>query len=159
MNKSTAMVAELSMTIDIAAPAQSVWKALTDDIGKWWPADFYAGGTAGERKYVLEARPGGRMYESWDSGGGVLWATVATVDPNVKLQVAGTSFPEWGGPATWLGTWTLEASDGGTRLVFSESTIGHLTEAGLAEKDKGWQFLWRNLKAFVEGAPPPAWGE
>ncbi len=145
------------MQLDIAAPVERVWQALTSDIGQWWPAEFYAGGEAGTRNFELEAWPGGRMFESWDNGGGVLWGTVICIDPNVTLQVLGTTFPNWGGPSEWFGTWALSPSDEGTTLKFSESTIGRVSDAGIAEKDVGGQFLWNTLKAHIEGQPAPAW--
>ena len=90
MPNQVAEIAQITMETDISASPEQVWKALTEDIGKWWPADFYAGGEEGKRTYVLEQRPGGRMYEQWDNGGGVLWGTVVGVEPNVSLQVLGT---------------------------------------------------------------------
>lgn len=35
-----------------------------------WPEEFYAGGEPEKRRYHLETKPGGRMYESWEGGGG-----------------------------------------------------------------------------------------
>ena len=152
-----AEIAQITMETEIEAPPERVWTALTDDIGKWWPGDFYAGGDDGKRSYALEARPGGRMFEQWDSGGGVLWGTVICVEPNVRLQVLGVSFPKRGGPAEWYGTWELSSHESGTRLRFSESTIGLISDTLVAEKTKGWTFLWNSMKAFIEGNPPPDW--
>lgn len=150
MNVENAKIAQISQEVVIKAPPESVWKALTTNIGEWWPADFYAGGEAGARTFELEPRPGGRMSEKWDSGGGVLWGTVVTVDPNVRLQVLGSLFPNWGGPSQWFGTWDLAGGGGCTTLTFSETTMGKVTEAGMADKDEGWRFLWNALKEYLE---------
>ena len=157
MANQTAEIAQITMETEFDAPPERVWKALTEDIGKWWPADFFAGGEDGKRTYVLEAHPGGRMFEHWDSGGGVLWGTVICLEPNVRLQVLGASFPNWGGPSEWYGTWQLSSHNSGTTLTFSESTIGLISDDHVAEKSKGWTFLWRSMQAFVEGDPPPTW--
>ena len=157
MTIQAAEIAQLTMETDINAPPETVWKALTEDIGKWWPADFFAGGVEGKRTYILEARPGGKMFEVWDGGGGVLWGTVVNVEPNVSLQVLGALFPNWGGPSQWYGTWKLRSHDGGTKLTFSESSIGKISDGYDGEKTQGWTFLWNSMKAFVEGAPPPTW--
>ncbi|MEO0996371.1 MAG: SRPBCC domain-containing protein [Pseudomonadota bacterium] len=151
MENQTALIATMTMEVEIEASPKAVWEALTDDIGQWWPADFYAGGEAGSRDFRLEARPGGRMYEEWGSGGGVLWGTVVTADPRKCLQVIGHLFPEWGGPSEWYGSWTLKPTAGGTTLQFSESAIGRVTAESTAKKDEGWRFLWSALKAHVEG--------
>lgn len=157
MTQQTAHIGQVTMQVQIAAPPQKVWQALTDDIGQWWPAEFYAGGAADARNFALEAWPGGRMLEQWDEGGGVLWGTVVSIDPNVRLQVLGTIFPNWGGPTQWYGTWDLGANEGGTLLSFSETALGKVSAEGLAEKDKGWRFLWAVLGAHVEGSPAPVW--
>ncbi len=157
MEITTAQIASLSMEIRIEASAAEVWKQLTDNIGAWWPDDFYAGGAAGSRSFNLESKPGGRMYEEWDNGGGVLWGNVVSIDPNKSLQVLGVVFPNWGGPNQWYGSWTLTEQDGGTLLTFSETGVGRVSESGVEEKDKGWKFLWASLKAHAEGNPAPDW--
>jgi uncharacterized protein YndB with AHSA1/START domain len=157
MSFSNAEIAEITMEVDIDGKPAEVWKAPTADIGEWWPAEFYSGGESGKRKYFLEANPGGTMGELWDGGGGVVWANVVGVEPNKRLQVTGTSFPAWGGPSQWLGVWELTAAGKQTRLRFSESSIGRVSDAYVADKDKGWRFLWDALAAHVEGKPAPKW--
>ncbi|MBT8096804.1 MAG: SRPBCC domain-containing protein [Woeseia sp.] len=157
MANNTAGINALQMAIQINATTAQVWQALTADIGAWWPAEFYAGGDSGKRNFVLEAEPGGRMYEDWQDGGGVLWATVVTVDPGKRLQVTGSVFPNWGGPTQWFGSWELSNNEEGTLLKFEDHSIGRMSADGAAEKHKGWQSLWDVLKARLEGKPAPSW--
>ena len=157
MDIQPAKVAALNMEIAIDASPAEVWKALTANIDQWWPADFYAGGSEGARRFAIEERPGGRMFEEWDGGGGVLWGTVVGVEHQKMLQVLGNVFPNWGGPTEWYGTWTLKQDGAGTSLAFSESATGRVSEEGMVEKDKGWRFLMDTLKAHVEGTPAPEW--
>lgn len=157
MTIETAKMASLEMSIDIKAPAERVWAALTKDIANWWPADFYAGGEDGHRTFVLEPHPGGRMYEQWDDGG-VLWGTVVSVTPNRQLQVSGMIFPSFGGPTHWYGTWDLTEKDGATTaLSFSEVGVGRVTTSGTDEKTKGWGYLWGCMHAYIDGRPAPGW--
>jgi len=157
MDIQTAQIATVNMEIAIDASPAEVWKALTANIGQWWPADFYAGGTEGARTFAIEERPGGRMFEEWDGGGGLLWGTVVGIEPRKMLQVLGHVFPDWGGPTEWYGTWTLEQDGTGTKLAFSEHGLGKLSEDSMLDKYKGWRFLWATLKAHVEGTPAPEW--
>lgn len=158
MHIEPASIATLTMKIEIQASPKEVWRALTENIGQWWPADFYGGGEDGKRSYELEAFPGGRMFETWDGGGGLLWGNIVTVDPNKRLEVLGAVFPSFGGPTEWFGSWDLaETTTGRTTVSFIESSIGRLTEAGGADRDKGWTFLWNCMKAHIEGNPEPAW--
>lgn len=159
MTKETANIAHLEMQVEINATVAKVWKGLTDNIGEWWPAEFYACADSGGREFKLEDWPGGRMIETTGKGGGVLWGTVIAIEPEVQLQVLGVQFPNWGGPSEWYGSWDLSASKTGTTLKFSESAVGRVSDAGIAEKDKGWQFLWNTLKAHVEGTPKPVWSD
>lgn len=159
MSESTASVLTLNMAVDIAAPPAAVWRALTADINSWWPQSFFTGGTESTRRLVFEAEPGGRMYEEWDDGGGLLWAQVVAVQPDRLLQVLGHSFPNWGGPSTWYGTWEFAGDDAGTKLTFSESVVGRVPEGYADDKNKGWHFLWASLKAHLEGTEPPIWTE
>lgn len=157
MDTTTAQMASLTVSVDIQASADDVWTALTSDIGKWWPADFYAGGEDGHRTFILEQQPGGRMYEQWPDGG-VLWGHVVTLNPGRQLQVLGCVFPSFGGPNEWYGTWDLEeTSPGTTRLTFSEDSIGKVSQSSVGEKETGWRFLSDCLKAFIEGQPQPVW--
>ncbi len=149
---------EITMEVPIAASPETVWKALTDDAGEWWPAEFYIGGEAGKRSYHIEAWPGGRVYEQWEGGGGLLWGQVWHAVPGKLLQVSGNAFPEWGGPAITFITWMLAATDSGCTLHFTEHTLGKTTPNNVAEKVKGWTFLLDGvLKAYIEGTTPPAW--
>lgn len=159
MTDTNAEIKSLTMELQIEASPANVWQALTESIGAWWPNEFYAGGSQDERQFSLDATPGGLMLETWDTGGGVLWGSVIGADPGKTLQVLGHTFPNWGGPNQWYGTWTLAEVPGGTKLAFSESVVGRVSEDGIEEKDKGWRFLWQTLKAHVEGQSPPVWDD
>ena len=139
-----------------ASPA-AVWRALTDRIGDWWPDASFAAGGEGERTFRLEAHPGGRMYEDWSDGSGLLWGTVVTLVPERMLQVAGYTFPEWGGPSTWFGTWKLEGDAETCTLRFTHDQVGATAEGWQEKYEGGWVFLWTALKAHLEGKPPPKW--
>ena len=59
------------MEIPINAPRARVWKALVEETTFWWPASFYTGPKA--RGLHIEPKLGGRMYEDWGKGAGVVW--------------------------------------------------------------------------------------
>ena len=142
----------------IAADPARVWRALTDEMGAWWPAEFYAGGEPGARTMKLDARPGGLMIEHWGGDAGVVWATVNAVERGRHLEMSGLVFPKWGGPSMWLGSWELEGDGGRTRLRFTEAAVGRLADNYLEEKEKSWRFLFDGaLKAHLEGREPPTW--
>jgi len=151
---SPAHVTDIALEVQIKAAPQAVWQALTDDIGRWWPSAFYCGDGNGPRRFLLEAHPGGRMWEDHGGGDGLLWGTVINVRQGQLLELAGTSR----GPATSLFRFELTADEDGTKLRFTESSFGRVDEAGAASKDKGWRFLFDGcLRAHLEGSAPPTW--
>ena len=164
MSFETAKIGHLVLEVVIEAGAEPVWRALTEEIDAWWPDPFYAGGDPASRRFVLEAEPGGRMYEDWGEDGGLLWATVLTVERQRRLEVVGHASPRWGGPSSWIGHWSLEPESGPggerVRLRFEESSHGRVDGKYVADKEKGWSYLFAEaLKAHVEGSEPPPWDE
>lgn len=158
LDREGAFVTDIRFEVVIQASPTKVWEGLTSDIGKWWPSEFYCGAGKGPRKFVLDARPGGHMWEDHGNGDGLHWGTVVNVAAPARLEIQGSVSPSWGGPAIWFGVFELEASGRATKLRFAESSIGRVTEEGMREKEKGWRFLFDGvLRAYLEGTPPPAW--
>lgn len=153
-----ARICDLSLEVPIQAAPDAVWRALTDDIGRWWPGVFFCGSGPGSPRFVLEPRVGGRMYEDWGNGEGLQWATVVNVHRGKRLELHGVVGPAWGGPTAWYAAFEFIADGKGTRLKFSESGYGRITQDSLREKEKGWRFLWEGaLRAYLEGKPAPVW--
>lgn len=152
--KSKCRSIEVTVEVTIRAPREKVWSALTDGIGRWWPKDFYVGKSP--KGFVLEPRPGGRLYEDWGDGAGVLWGQVVTFDPPGTLDVAGQLFPAFGGPATTLSRWALTAEGGATRVTLTDSVFGRVNEKTAVSLEEGWRVLLGALEAFVEPAAAPA---
>ena len=151
---SPAQVADYAIEMEFRATPQDVWQALTDDIGRWWPSTFYMCTGPGQRKFSLDARPGGLVLEEHGAGNGMVWGNVIHVQKHKILEVTGS----YGRPLTWLGKYELTAIEGGTRLRFTESMFGRVTEQELASKDHGWRYLYDGcMRAHLEGTEQPAW--
>jgi uncharacterized protein YndB with AHSA1/START domain len=113
-------------------PLERVWAALTDpeQLGSWFPD-----------RVELDVRPGGVGTFSFDMDEGehVAAVVVEAVEPMTRFafwwgDVAGTA-----GERT-LVDFTLESTDGGTRLHLVES--GFATMAGGDEKREGNEHGW-----------------
>lgn len=143
-------IAEIAVELEIAAPAQKVWDTLVGDVSTWWHEGFYTGG-GGRRRFYIEPELGGRMYEDWGDGQGLVWATIIGVKKLELLQAVGDSSPEWGGPSRSFFTWKLSEAKGCTTVRFSQCAYGRVDEATLRSLDEGWRFLLGEcLKRFVE---------
>jgi len=147
---------EHTLEIEIAAPPPRVWKALTGQVSSWWHPGF---SREGARAFVVEPRVGGRVYEDWGDGQGLLWYTVIGVAENELLQLMGDLDARNGGPARLHSTFRLRAEGKGSVLRLEECAFGKVEEKTRENLGKGWKILLDGcLKVFVEtGKPPPAW--
>lgn len=141
------MLAEHETTID--ARTDRVWRALTDEIGRWWNAGFHALPNA--RGMRLEPVIGGRMYEWADDGSAVVWATVIGVEPGRSLDLAGHLSRSFGGPAIVLIRFDVEAKGATSVVKVSESRVGLVSGDAAASAKKGWAVLLdAELKPYAE---------
>ncbi len=154
-----AHIENLHLEVKIKASTEAVWQALTDDIGAWWPSDSLAGsgreGATG--RFVLEAHPGGRMWEDWGDGNGLLWGNVVNITHGTRLDIVGTTGPEWGGPALWYGSFKVDSDGNGAVFRFSDSGLGRVSAKTTADKTKDWTYLFDTMRAHIEGTEPPEW--
>jgi DNA-binding transcriptional ArsR family regulator len=143
----TATIARVELEILIKAPAADVWRALLEDTTLWWPREFYTGAAKG---FHIEPRLGGRVYEDWGNGNGVVWYQVFGLNPGISLDLQGSMAVPYG-PALTLLHLELAAAKAGTTLKISDTTIGAAGHEGEAEKAKGWeQIFGEGLKRHVE---------
>lgn len=58
----------------IAAQPARVWEALVTESAAWWPKDFHKSERA--QRFVIEPVLGGRAYEDFGGGDGLVWYSV-----------------------------------------------------------------------------------
>ncbi len=145
---------DVQLELQIDAPSERVWRALTSDIRRWWPKPFYVAPTP--RAFVLEAHVGGRVYEDWGDGQGMLFATISAIRHGEMLQWVGDMGPDYGGPARTITTFTLESNRKGTLLKFRDTPFGTLGDGVMVGLQKGWTFLLEGcLKPYLEHGTLP----
>jgi DNA-binding transcriptional ArsR family regulator/uncharacterized protein YndB with AHSA1/START domain len=140
----------VNLDIPIQANAKAVWRAMTQDIGKWWPSHFFSNAKA--KKFVMECKVGGRVYEDWGKKTGGEWGRLIVYQPNEKIIWAGTHFG--GGAKNWgnfFVTIQLEEQGEGTVLKFEDSGFGMLDEGMRGSLESGWKELYgQHLKEYLE---------
>jgi len=142
-------IARIELEIPISAPRERVWKAMTENVSAWWPKDFYAGSSP--RGYYIEPKLGGRMYEDWGDGNGLVWATVIGLDVPNWIHFVGHLAPPYAGPAMNMLRLELKASGKTTVLHLSDTVSGKVDEKARAEMHGGWIALFeKGMKAFIE---------
>jgi uncharacterized protein YndB with AHSA1/START domain/DNA-binding transcriptional ArsR family regulator len=147
-------VVQLELEVSIQAPPQRVWRALVEQTTHWWRKDFYVGKTP--KAFIIEPRPGGRMYEDWGDGGGLVWMNVIEVDAPRVIQFAGHLTASFGGPANTYLRLTLEPrGESATLLRISETAYGRVDDKLKKQLHEGWTLLFeQGLKPYVEGQHP-----
>ncbi len=145
-----AKIAIVELELVVAAPKKRVWNAIVDETSLWWRKDFYVGKRP--KGMVFEPRVGGRMYEDWGDGAGVLWATVFGIAHATWFDLRGEIAPSFGGPRTWQLHLELKAHPQGTLVKLVDSSIGKIDAEGAQAVRDGWEMLFGEggLKGFVE---------
>ena len=137
----------VEMDISIRAPKARVWKALIEDTTFWRPRNFYTSPKASG--FHIEPKLGGRMYEDWGDGNGLVWYRVFGLDAPDCLYLEGCLAHPYG-PAHNLLVLRLEEKDGVTILRLNDTTIGKVDQK--CDKEAGWKELFEGaFRPFVLG--------
>ena len=139
----------INVEIIINASINKTWKALIYDINSWWSKDFYTSSTT--REFILEPRVGGRMYEDYGNGNGLLWAEVIVLKaPNI-IEFKGHLTPQYGGPAITFLKLELTEKAGSTILNLLDTVMGDVNDKTKADLEAGWKYLYgEGFKKYVE---------
>ena len=141
-------VAKTTQEIDIQAPADKVWQALTTETSSWWHKDFYTGPEP--KGFHIEAKLGGRVYEDWGDGQGLVWYTVTGIHAGVQLRLSGELVDE-AAPARLMMTVDLESRGETTLVRLTEIMFGGTNEKAASCLEEGWGFLLKEcFKPFAE---------
>jgi uncharacterized protein YndB with AHSA1/START domain len=146
-------VVRVNVNVNLLAPPARVWQALTQETVRWWPKSFYMG--AQPRAFVLEPTVGGRVYEDWGNGEGLLWYRVTAVRSPELLQLEGQLGPEHG-PASLSTALRLRPRGLGTRLSLVETAWGQLAHGIEGQLEDGWtQLLDGCLRPYIKDGTQP----
>jgi uncharacterized protein YndB with AHSA1/START domain len=141
---------ELELTI--AAPVARVWQALISEASEWWPKEFHTSERA--QRFVIEPVLGGRVYEDFGGGDGLLWYSVIGVEAERELILAGHLLPPFGGPAVTALRLGLSTKGTGTLLRVQDHRFGVL--GGQSPVD-GWRLVFdAGLRRHVESGEKTA---
>ncbi|KAF0243388.1 MAG: hypothetical protein FD180_3428 [Planctomycetota bacterium] len=137
----------VEVTTRIHAPTSAVWRALVDT-RKWWPKGMTVNSKA--KGVRIEPRLGGRFYEDWGSGEGLIWWTVIGFRKGSWLELGGFVEPESGGPGMTLARILLRAKGNETDLHILDNLWGPIPRGQDRNIARGWDILAKALKEFVE---------
>jgi uncharacterized protein YndB with AHSA1/START domain len=148
------MTDRIEKSVEIAAPVERVWRALTDheEFGQWFRVrldqPFEPGAeSTGHITYPGHEHVRWAAWIEWMEAPSYFsyrWHPYA-IDPAV----------DYSGEPTTLVEFRLEPTQGGTRLTVTETGFDSLPEArrpdAIRMNDSGWAEQMRNVAAHVEG--------
>lgn len=142
---------KIEQEIKIKGTRQNVFKALTEDIDKWWKYRVL-----NDEKTTLSVDPrvGGLFLETNDIGG-ALWGTVTFIKENEEIRLNGLL--GMNGAVNSSYSYKLEEEGDFTILKLSHHAVGLLDPEWHQMHHKGWQELLGDfLKNYVEKGDIPS---
>lgn len=138
-------VVRIEAELPLKTTQDKAFRALTTHLNDWWPLRSRQNATV-----ITEPGVGGRMYEDWGDGAGVLYGRWLLYDPPHQSVLVGT---------TWMyenvfntrNTDTIELSENG--VIYKKSYVlwGMISEEVEARIRKGTGYLLDVLKDHLEG--------
>jgi uncharacterized protein YndB with AHSA1/START domain len=136
--------------VQVAAPADRVFRALVD-VGSWWGSDHTYTGDA--RNMTIAAQPGGCFCEKLPNGGGVEHGRVVNLRPGALLRLEGALGPLQELGVTGSMTWQIAANGAGS-IVTMTYVVGGYASGGLDTLaplvDQVLSQQVGNLKTYIE---------
>ena len=131
----------LEERIVIDAPAETVWRALTDaeELMRWFPLEA-----------KVEAGAGGTMWLSWDSPNGAT-ARIEVWEPNRRLRTVEPRRDGAGRPVELVVDYFIESEGGRTtlRVVHSGFGAGADWDTEYDGTKRGWRYELRGLRHYL----------
>lgn len=145
--RKTAASVEVKVELTVHASQKRVWDALVHETTHWWPKSFYS--SEKTKRFAIEPRLGGRVFEDCGGGEGFTWYTVHGVESPRSLALVGFMGAPFGGPMASLLRIDLSAAGPEeTRLEITDGAFGQVDGADLGA---GWREVFDDgLRAYVE---------
>jgi DNA-binding transcriptional ArsR family regulator len=136
----------IQLEAELPASRDSVFRALTDEIDGWWSYRIAADSTM-----RLESNVGGRLYESFEGGGGALYAFITYVKIGEELHLKGSMglVEEGGDNIIHIKLRSLSADK--TLLKLSHHFVGRVSVVTVDTFKRSWvELLTHYLAAFLK---------
>jgi uncharacterized protein YndB with AHSA1/START domain len=79
-------IVRIEAELPLAAAPEEVFRLLTTGLGEWWPHL-----SREDAKVVAEPKVGGRIYEDWGDGAGMLYGFYAVFEPPYRAVTMGST--------------------------------------------------------------------
>jgi DNA-binding transcriptional ArsR family regulator/uncharacterized protein YndB with AHSA1/START domain len=146
-NREQSSTFRIEQEIEINAPREQVYQALTEQIGEWWEFRIAPKGVSSH--FTFDPVPGGQFIERWGESEGAVWGNVYFVNAPEEIRLQGHLGMQ--GAVNSSYTYRLIDKDGTTLLQLSHMASGIIQEDWEPSHTEGWNYLLGTLlKNYVE---------
>lgn len=133
-----------SIEVSVVVPHDKshAWEYYFNQINGWWSSDFYT--SPRTKRFIVDTYIGGKAYEDYGEGGGLVWGDVIGVDYTNSLHIRGTLYKEYGGPAITLEKFSFVEEGDTTIVTYSCDFVGEVTESAINSLKKGWKSIFND---------------
>lgn len=135
----------IKQSIDIEAPKQVVWEAITSDVSGWWGSPYLLNDESTE--ITIDAQLGGLVAES-NGESRMAWGIVTGVCPAAYLEFTGAMGMDLGTHGQV--SFELAKAGDGTRLTVRHEAIGPFGPGSQQAYSDGWADLLQRVRLLLE---------
>jgi len=143
INKEQVQNFTIQQEIAIAAPIETAWEAVLDQMG---PKSEMPDGTP--MPFKIEAWPGGRLWRDLGNNTGHLWGHVQVIKPPKLLEIWGPMMMSY--PAINHLQYRLTADGATTRLQLTHKAMGLIPDEHRDGMAQGFEFWVQRMKKLAE---------
>ena len=142
---------KIEQEVVVNARAEHVYDCYVKGVAYWWSKDWVMGGPK-TQNIEIEAHPGGRLLESWEGGGGCVWAMVQSISPGRMISF---SIPEgvmWSGAGFFRLVFEASEDAKSTTVRVTHHCFNMYQEDSHSGYVEGWsELIGKRLKDYAEG--------
>ena len=132
-------MAGFDLQVKIDADLYHAWEYYFNQINGWWPKDFHT--SPKTKRFRVDTFIGGKIYEDYGEGCGLLWGEVIGVDYPYSLQIKGYLPKESGGPGTTFEKYSFIPENGGTIVKYEMDCLGNVSQQSINTLKNNWKML------------------
>lgn len=140
MNEAQSRPAPLVKQVTVPWPVEVAFRRFTHGIHDWWPLTTHSVFRERAKACTIEVTPGGRFYETSESGEESVWGTVLEVDEPARLRF--TWHPDRTPDTAQEVEVRFQAEGTGTRVILTHTgwdKLGDKAGAMRARYNDGWE--------------------
>lgn len=136
----TISVSDIKIEVTVPVNAAHSWEYFFNQVNGWWPKEFFT--STKTRRFMFETYVGGKVYEDFGEGDGLVWAHVIGNDYLHSLEMKGFLTRRFGGPAITFEKFSFEENqEGSTNIIYTMDILGNVDKKTRSSLHEGWQKL------------------